>query len=699
MTDIATPAAQDARAIILSFFPPARRNDTSVETLAIFLKDFICAPDLGARLEAFVVLREWTNARAPSIAGRTRLDTVLTLMESRSELRAWFQQGVREILTEIRSVELFAEAGLHPREGLWSEATRRLVEELLPSAREDTDLSKFVFRLYPTSQAIDKLVSQPDEMFERIVRLLSPVDDASAWVKQREDLTQAFYLLGVHVAGIGLSPGLRTRSRPGSIEESPFYQLQQSTRELVLQEGAEPALESWRGHVRRCREGMEYVRRRMEDTGVSTALVFDMGTIERAVARMECIAEVLFVAEPHRSIAAVKRLLDDVMNARRQDLSLLALLRENSALWARRIVERTGKTGEHYIANSRREYRGIWKASLGGGFLTVLTAAVKMRIPEAHFPPFVEWMATGTNYAASFILMQHFHLALATKQPSVTAATFAGIVRSSRGQARLERVAEFISRITRSQLASAAGNLLAVCAGCVVFARLWVLLFQVPYLGVPSAEYVYKALNPFASGTMIFAGLTGVILWVSALAGGWLENFATFNHVPEGIAQHPLGRRLGRERMKKLATTVDANLSGWTTSIVLGYLLGFVPAAGNFFGIPLDVRHVTLNTGMLALAAASFGRDWRYRGWFIHTVFGIAVTFVLNLGVSFSIAASLALKAYGVSGRDQLRFLRYTLVSFLRSPQRFLVPSAEDWRREAIEGNADRETHQQTLSP
>ena len=175
---VGTPAAQDARRIILNFFPPECRKDRSVDSLAVILQDFMCATNLGARLDAFIDLREWSNTRAPSIAGRTRLETVLTLMESQSELRAWFHQGVREILTEIRSVELFAEAGLHPREGLWSEAARRLVEEILPSVREDTDLSKFAFRLYPTSQATDQLVTQPDEMFERIVRLISPVDDA-----------------------------------------------------------------------------------------------------------------------------------------------------------------------------------------------------------------------------------------------------------------------------------------------------------------------------------------------------------------------------------------------------------------------------------------------------------------------------------------------------------------------------------------
>jgi site-specific recombinase len=416
-----------------------------------------------------------------------------------------------------------------------------------------------------------------------------------------------------------------------------------------------------------------------------------MGTIERAIARMERIAEVLFVAEQPHLVAAVKSLLDDVMNARRDDMSLRALFRENSLLIARKVVERTGKTGEHYIANSRREYRDLWKASLGGGLLTVVTAAIKMRIVEAHFPPFVEGMAAGTNYAVSFVVLQRFHLALATKQPSVTAATFAGIVRTTRGRARLEKLTEFISRITRSQLASAAGNLLAVCLGCVAFAKLWALIFSRPYLDIPSAEHVYETLDPLASGTMIYAALTGVILWIAALAGGWFENFATFNHLPRAIAQHPLGRRVGRQRMQRLADRVDANLSSWTTSIVLGYMLGFVPAMGSFFGVPLDVRHVTLSTGTLALAAASFGRNWLYRGWFAYTVLGIAVTFVLNLGVSFSIAAAVAMKAYGVSRRDQLRLMKHTAITFLRSPRNFLIPPETVEDRGPIEnpGNPD----------
>ncbi len=58
----------------------------------------------------------------------------------------------------------------------------------------------------------------------------------------------------------------------------------------------------------------------------------------------------------------------------------------------------------------------------------------------------------------------------------------------------------------------------------------------------------------------------------------------------------------------------------------------------------------------------------------MHTIFGIAVTFVLNLGVSFSIAASVAMRAYGVSRADRLQVMWYTLKSFFKSPQRFLFP-------------------------
>ena len=120
---------------------------------------------------------------------------------------------------------------------------------------------------------------------------------------------------------------------------------------------------------------------------------------------------------------------------------------------------------------------------------------------------------------------------------------------------------------------------------------------------------------------------------------------------------------------------MQRNLGGWSTSIVLGYLLGFTPVIGKFFGMPLDVRHVTLSTGTFALSVAHFGVRSIERGWFYEAVAGIAVIFVLNLFVSFSIAAYVGLRAYDVSGREQWEILRYLILDGLKSPLRFLWPN------------------------
>ena len=95
MPPVTSQSAEQTRASIFSFFPATERTQRSVESLASFLNDFIYAPDLPSRLNAFVELREWTAEGTPSPLGdgRNRLETVLALMEARSELRIQFQQG------------------------------------------------------------------------------------------------------------------------------------------------------------------------------------------------------------------------------------------------------------------------------------------------------------------------------------------------------------------------------------------------------------------------------------------------------------------------------------------------------------------------------------------------------------------------------------------------------------------------------
>ncbi|HEY0706363.1 MAG TPA: gliding motility protein, partial [Polyangia bacterium] len=192
------------------------------------------------------------------------------------------------------------------------------------------------------------------------------------------------------------------------------------------------------------------------------------------------------------------------------------------------------------------------------------------------------------------------------------------------------------------------------------------------------AEDVFASLHPTRSGTVFFAALTGVILWAASLAGGWVENFAVYRRLPQAIAEHRLGRWLGRRPLAWASGFFARNISGLGGSVALGVMLGMTPPVGAFFGLPLDVRHVTLATGQLAFAIAEGGMVNLSRpevGW---AAVGIALTFVFNLGTSFFLALTVALRARQVPRRDRWALVRAIGLHFLRHPRDFFWPPRFD---------------------
>jgi site-specific recombinase len=652
-------------------------------------KAFSAAATIDSQTDSFIRLFHCIWTSSSERAFHVRLLAWIRMLEHDDFLRLDFQETFQSMLARLDSVALLAEAGLPKHHAVFSEGLRRLFNRLMPSAMAVTDSSRLMISLFAHSRDVERFLALPQATFVRLSELLAPPASGGgprSSPRYQSDLRQALCLLATRTAGRGVTAAMRDRGGRAEVQESPFYHLIFTTQDLVVAADAATAatrLEVWKAAVSSCRKELGQVRLGMETTGVSADLVLDLRSIELALMRMHGLARVLTfkgVTVPGMpdAMAAARNLLNQLIEGRLEDKRVSALLKQNLNLLARKTVERTGRSGEHYIALSRKEYWQMWLAAIGGGLLTVLTAAIKMRIVEQSFPLFVEGFFTGTNYAISFILLQVFGLALATKQPSATAATFAGIVRNNPGNASWSKISDFTARITSTQLAAAIGNVTAVCIGSVALERLWRVMFAEHYLPAESARHVYTALHPFASGTIIYAAGTGVILWLAALIGGWCENFAVFHRLTEAVSQHPFGRRVGQNSMIRLAAWIELNLAGWSTSIALGYLLGFVPVIARFFGIPFDVRHVTLSTGTLALAAARFGTSSFGHDWFYYAIAGIGVTFVFNLGVSFSIASFVALRAYDVRGREQLQLLRYLLRQIARNPIRFVFPVERD---------------------
>lgn len=682
--------------LVVSLFRPQERANPSLLQLADHVEFFARARTLRARMDALVNLYAWLRKRDDLIvaalsaarlgserdAAWNRASVWLSVLEASREIRDCYHAGIASILDETDGVSLFAQSGLPNDRGVVAEAFDRISRIVLPAPREDHELAKLLLRLFPTDKEVQRFLSLPPDQLSQIIPMLVPVEMPEAWDKPVASLLDSLCLLAIRVQGLGLSENLRVRSQRGQVQRSPFYRMAHSADALIealrTREGIAQAAQLWKSTVVECRTEVATIVSHLDEHGVNLDVVYAMDVIQKTLTRMEVISGVLVSPPGLPKQVTALRLVRDLIRGRIHDRSLVGLIEDTFRLQAKKIVEWAGRTGGHYITNTREEYKQMWRAAMGGGLLTVGTAAIKLMVTNRGFPPFVEGTLAGLNYSVSFILMQHFHLALATKQPSMTGAALASVIHRCKDVSKSDELVNYVQRITRSQLAAALGNILAVGVGAVAFSLVWRWIYSGSFLPVETAEYAVKSLNPLRSGTIIFAILTGVILWLSSLAGGWIENWAVYHRLPRAIAEHRLGSSFKPETVLRIADSISDNIAAWGGSIALGFMLAMTPELGHFFGLPLDVRHVTLSTGTAALGITSRGMEVLGRGALIMAGLGIAVTFVMNLGVSFYLALRLALVAQEVSNADHLEILRTLGRRFRKSPREFFLPPAAD---------------------
>lgn len=593
---------------------------------------------------------------------------------------------VQSTLQQTSGVYLLARLGLPGDRGFVGETVDRLSRGFLPEPEDEQDLAQLIARLFPKQRDLEWLSAVPEPLLVGIVELLRDPEGLglSTWSPLRDAASDALSLLATRISASGLSEALRRRSPACTIRRSPFYELARATDALIeaINRGASEQVgdraEACKSLVRRCQGTCATVVENLEQYGVSVDVVYRLELIGGSLERYASILEELVCEESRVQYLGARRQLVKLLQARRRDRDLIDIARTNLHLLARKIIERAGHTGEHYITETRGEYVKMLLSAGGGGFLTAGTAALKFLIGWGHFAPFVEGMLSAFNYAGSFIVMQLLGFTLATKQPSMTAAALAGTLRDTAGQQELAPLIKIIARITRSQLAAAVGNVGVVIPAALAFEFTYRRYTGHPFLDEETAQYVMTSLNPILSGTVFYAALTGVLLWVASVGAGWIENWAVYRRLPEAIAEHRIGRIVGRRVTNWASQALLRNISGFGGNTTLGVLLAMTPIMGKFFGLPLDVRHVTLSTGALTFAVCSLGPEALRSPAFLGAAGGILVIGALNFGVSFVLALAVALRARGADRSDRRRLWLSVAATFLRSPLQFIFPPKVD---------------------
>ena len=344
-------------------------------------------------------------------------------------------------------------------------------------------------------------------------------------------------------------------------------------------------------------------------------------------------------------------------------------------LLAQRITGNAGKTGEHYITSSRGEYFQMLRSAMGAGFIVAFMAMLKLWMGGSEHSPLGTALLYSLNYGLGFVLIFMLHFTIATKQPAMTASYLAqALSGNDKGRDRLDDLVELIVRTIRSQLIAIVGNVLPAFTIAALLGTLVLAQTGGHYISPDKARQLLDDQSPVASLALFHAAIAGVCLFLAGLISGYFDNKAVYDRIPQRLRQlHSLRRRLGEERLERLAQYIENHLGGLAGNFFFGCMLGSMGTLGFILGLPLDIRHITFSTAYFGFAAAAL--DWQLGARLMAiTALGVLAIGIVNLTVSFGLALYVALRAQRVAFSDTRRLLGKLLRRFLRGPQDFFWP-------------------------
>lgn len=627
-------------------------------------------------------------------AAVARLRLFLDAAQARPAFQVRLHHWWRTLVGTVDATPLFADFGFAPRAAFLSELGERLRYKLLPGTPETTHATELFMLLFPTPFDAQWLKLIDEDTLARLGSLLNTAvpgdtsDDEEAAPAPARSLLQdwqavlleALTYCTSQVAATGFAPELRLRMSAQTLQARPFHGLAtdlDALRAALLAHGRDSgalhlALDQFKGRLEACRSAASSVYAHLDEHGISVGLVFRLRQLRERILRIRELLDCLLSGKP---AASAMQLLARLVLLAEERRSIRALVAANSTLLAAKVAERGAETGEHYITRDRAAYRQMLGKAAGGGALTAATTLLKFMIVSLALSAFWSGFVASVMYAASFVLIQLMHFTLATKQPAMTAPAMAAKLKDLRAR---EAVGEFVDEVThlvRSQVAAVLGNVLMVVPVVLLISAAMQFGLGHPMIDTKEAAHVLHTLS-LLGPTLLWAAFTGAVLFAASIIGGWVENWFVLYRLASAMRYNPrITRALGVERARRWASFMRDNISGFTSNIALGFMLGLIPPMTGFFGLELEVRHVTLSSGQLAAAAAALGWDALRQPALWWCVAAIPLIGALNLGVSFYLAFRLALQAHNVSGVDRARIRAAIWARWRTHPGSFFVPN------------------------
>lgn len=593
------------------------------------------------------------------------------------------------LLSQLSSTDLtsaITESGIPLARGFWQELSNRLKHKILPPLLDEDDFLYVIQTVFYLKNDFVWVEAIPRKIWIDFFTTAS-FNFGMAGIEFKKELMQAMKILSYQVAQLGLEKVvLEYLPKEDQHHDTPFVIQNYKVHELenLLEQNAGPhelAVISGqlKDDMQHAYDLIDHIRESHTEKGASIQQTYILLILSNRLQRMQLILDALDADDQFDTGRFVDLFRMLIRNEKRKN-SIREFLSQGVGYLAYQIAEHKGNKGSKYITVSRKEYFKMIASAMWGGFIISFIAIFKNLINKLQLAPFPAGFLFSMNYSAGFILIEETGSTLATKQPAFTASAVASSLDSKKteGEPDLDGLAVTVARVLRSQIASFFGNLIIVFPLTFLLAWGYHEIFNRQIVSGGAALKMLVDQHPWRSASLLYACFTGFFLFVSGIIAGYWQNKIQYGRIRERLIRHPaLKRTISPKRLNRLATYVEKHFGSLMGSIALGFFLGFSGVLGKIFGIPFDIRHITIAAGNTAIGVYGLGLD-NIPSWFMLAVFtGVLGIGLMNFVVSFSLAFIMAVKSRGIHLSQYPRLIRTIGWYFLRHPKDFILPPVE----------------------
>ena len=597
-----------------------------------------------------------------------------------------YREGIRKnilfILHQSDVTQLFLETGIISKGNFWSEASRKLSHKFLPPVEEENSINYKMHEIFKENNDYEWITEIDDNIWEEFFTVLN-FNLVATPMSFKNQMFNALKVLSYRVAALGLEKEIIGKISSQDELLSPFLTQNKEVYDLVmlLNTGLDASDVSNRFEritllLSQCQENLKLIKEKTTVEGASLHQSFIIKRIEQMTQRMQIMTDFMdgMRFDMLRFVKFFKQIVYDEQNKN----GLREFFRDNIALLSYQIAEHKSKSGDHYIAQNRKEYFKFFKSACGGGVIISFVVIFKILIHHAHYAPFWEAIMYSLNYAMGFILIHITGSSLATKQPAMTASALARALDTKvTGLKSSENFAPLIAKVWSSQTISFIGNLLVVFP----LTLLWMVLLEksigFQLIDTVEAGKMLDSNNPTKSLVWLYAAITGFFLFLSGIISGYYDNKVIYDNIPERIKKHPyLKVMMPKSLLNKFAHYMEHNLGSLVGNFLLGFFLGTATFIGEILGWYYDIRHITISSGYFSLGVYEnfVVMPW----WEILIVFiGVLGVGFVNFAVSFSLAFFVALRARNIKLAGYKVLLKRVFVYLKEHPKAFFIPEKE----------------------